>query len=100
VQPETLGLLEQAIRFAQAPFVFGPSGSGMLNATFSRPGTRVLDLESFTNNVRQHAKVYASADCSFSFLFGDVVSDEGALPIRPWKVDMDLLCESLDWLMA
>ncbi len=99
VQPETLSLAQQLAIFASADRIVGPSGSGMLNAVFAPSGSRLLDLESFTHNVRQHAKVYSSAGHRYSFLFGSTVGEEGRpLYLRPWRTDPVAFEEAIAWL--
>jgi hypothetical protein len=73
----------------------------MLNSVFSRPGAKVLDVESFTYTVRQHSKLYSSAGLEHSFLFGEIdPTDSQPLPFRRWKVDAALVKEGIDWLFA
>ncbi len=99
LHPETLSFAQQLATFSTADRIVGPSGSGMLNAAFAPPGSRVLDVESFTQNVRQHAKVYASSGHRYSFLFGSTIGDEGRpLYLRPWRVNLTAFAEAMDWL--
>jgi hypothetical protein len=44
VEPQTLTWVEQVRLFAQASHVVGPMGSGLANALFSPPGSRLLTL--------------------------------------------------------
>jgi capsular polysaccharide biosynthesis protein len=99
--PETLSLAQQIQVFAKARIVVGPSGSGMLNACFCHPSTRLLDMESFHFTVRQHSKIYGSAKLTYSFLFGKV--DEGdnrPLHVRNWAVPAPLAEEGFEWLLS
>lgn len=99
VHPETLRLKAQAELFAAAERIIGPSGSGMVNCLFAKPGAQVLDLESFTNNVRQHAKLYASGSLAYAFAFGAVEPGETQpLPFQNWRLPLDTLDEALAWM--
>ena len=101
VQPETLSLRQQIRCFAGARRIIGPSGSGMLNAVFARPGTRIVDMETFTDTVRQHAKLYTSRGLEYAFLFSTPeASDERPLFVRRWSVDMDMLEQATEWLLS
>jgi capsular polysaccharide biosynthesis protein len=98
IYPETLRLIDQAQLFTSARQVIGPSGSGMLNTIFSSPGIRVLDMESMTVTVRQHAKVYASAGAKYGFLFGNTEEDTRPLYTRRWSISPQILRDALDWI--
>ena len=100
VYPETLSLVEQIRLFAAATRIVGPSGSGMLNAVFSRAGSKVLDIESFSVTVRQHAKVYSSTGKAYAFCFGYFDGSHPTPNVAPWSVDLDVLRSGLDWLSA
>lgn len=100
VYPEILSLQQQIATFAQASHIIGPSGSGMINTIFAPAGCRIVDIETFTNTVRQHAKVYASAQHTYSFLF--IKPDENDpqhIIQRGSTMPLDLLNEAVDWLL-
>ena len=44
IQPEKLPFDEQAMLFANAEFIVSEFGSGMVNAIFSRPGTKLIEI--------------------------------------------------------
>lgn len=101
VFPEALTFSDQVSIFAGSTRIAGPSGSGMLNSAFSKPNSRVLDIESFTYNVRQHAKIYSSTQKQYAFLFGDVdVSDELPLAARNWTIPKSTLTAAIAWLRS
>lgn len=101
VYPESLSFGEQISLFQRARQIVGPSGSGMLNAVFSEPGTRVVDMESFHFTVRQHAKIYGSTQKSYAFLFGTLDQGSSAPPyVRPWSVGNELLDAASEWLVS
>ena len=97
VYPETLTFEQQVAMFASANLVAGPSGSGMLNSTFAPPGTRIIDLESFHYTVRQHAKLYASSQKEYGFVFGRPLDETGRpLHNRSWHLDPEDFNAALD----
>ncbi len=101
VTPEALSFAEQVRVFAAAGRIAGPSGSGMLNAVFAPADARVLDMESFSNNVRQHAKLYSSTRKPYAFAFGDVdAAGDRPLLTRNWTMPLPAAKEALAWLKA
>lgn len=101
VCPETLTLRAQIDLFRSARCVAGPSGSGMLNSLFCTPKSRILDIEHFHVTVRQHAKVYASADQDYAFLFGlPDPEDHRANLVRRWHVPVERVMPAIDWLLG
>jgi capsular polysaccharide biosynthesis protein len=100
VYPETLSFGGQVALFGAARTIVGPSGSGMLNAAFAPSGAGVIDLESFTFTVRQHAKIYASTGKVYGFLFGVPEDDTRTLHLRNWSVDLELFNSALDIIEA
>jgi len=99
VYPETLSITAQARLFAGAEHIIGLSGSGMINCLFAQPKALVLDIESFTWNVRQHAKLYASGSLEFGFAFGIPVSESAQpVPFRNWSLPSNVMNEALNWM--
>jgi capsular polysaccharide biosynthesis protein len=101
IYPETCSFSEQIKAFSRATRVIGPSGSGMLNAAFAREGSRVVDLETYTVAVRQHAKLYASCGHHYAFAFSQP-EESDSLPMfqRKWNLTEPLFLEALEWLSA
>lgn len=101
VYPETLDFGTQISLFRQATRVAGPSGSGMLNSVFAPDGGKVLDLESYTVAVRQHAKIYSSTGKDYAFGFGAFAGpDTRDLHVRPWSMKPQTMTEAMDWLRS
>ncbi len=97
IHPETLTFEQQVALFASASLIAGPSGSGMLNSAFASPGTRVIDLESFHFTVRQHAKLYASSQKEYGFVFGMTLDEIGRpLHNRSWHLKLEDFNAALD----
>ncbi len=90
IYPETMSFEMQVVIFNLAKIIVGPSGSGMLNSVFSKPGTLIIDMESFTHTVRQHFNIYSSTNKKNGFLFG-TLKDSSKTIYSPWEIDLDLL---------
>ena len=101
VYPETLSFSAQISKFRSAKYIAGPSGSGMFNSIFAPAGCRILDIESFHNTVRQHAKFYSSTGRAYAFLFGRLDPDDGSHPIsRRYRVEFSDLIKGIEWLLS
>lgn len=99
IWPETLSLSDQIRAFSGARLLLGPSGSGMLNVAFASHPARIVDIETFTTTVRQHAKLYSSCGADYAFLFSTLTGDENQSPIiRPSVCPMELLDQAIAWL--
>jgi len=97
--PECWSLEHQIGQLMNANRICGPSGSGMLVSAFSESGARVLDIESYTSNVRQHAYLYSSSSKDYGFCFGQI-DDASALNIirSPWRAAVDDILSGLEAL--
>lgn len=101
IYPETLSFSNQIRIFRSAEEIAGPSGSGMLNAMFCLRNSKVLDMESFTFTVRQHSKIYSSANLRYAFLFGQLDASDSQPPLfSRWSVPLKLAREGFEWLIA
>ncbi len=100
IYPETLTFRNQIKIFANAKRIFGPSGSGMLNAVFAVAETKVVDIETFTVAVRQHANLYSCSSKEYCFIFEHPDErDDRPLFQRRWRLQDNLLREALEWAM-
>ena len=88
---EDLSVIEQISIFKGASVICGPSGSGMINAMFCKPGTRLLELESFSSCMRQHAKLYSSRGLHYSVVYGDIADNGKNSITSKWSVNIDSL---------
>ena len=61
----------------------------MLTSIVANPGTTVIDMESYTVSVRQHALLYASTGKRYGFVFG-TIDDPTKRPLefQPWRVSI------------
>jgi len=93
--PETWQLKRQIGMFAAAEDVVGPSGSGTLLSAFAAEGARVLELESYSLNVVQHARLYATTGKHYGFAFGATEPETSAPDRRAWRLDPEILDQAM-----
>ena len=99
IEPEALAPAEQIAAFASADMIVGPSGSGLFNVVFCRPGTKVLDIESEPNWLYAHAGLFASCHTRYG-LFGGAV-DSGDPPVhRRFSIDVQAFVSRVMQFMA
>lgn len=99
LNPETIGFQQQQSIFKGASCIVGPSGSGMLNSIFAPDGCKVIDIESFTYTMRQHANVYGSSFKKYAFVLGKFEDDSEPVQLRSWSVNGRLLTEAVDFML-
>ncbi|MBK1626187.1 hypothetical protein CH311_04925 [Afifella marina DSM 2698] len=89
VRPESLLLRPRIAAFRDAEIVIGPSGSGLFNCVFCRPGTTILELEPHGGFRPMHQSLYRSLGLAHAFLRGEIVSP-GPAPAHPnWRIEAD-----------
>ncbi len=98
VYPETLSFIDQMKLYAGARKIVGLSGSGMFNTIFSIPGSKVVDIESFTWNVGQHSKFYSSCGMNYALAFGSLTDKIHSPALSSWCLRMDTVSEIIAWL--
>ncbi|WP_414832265.1 glycosyltransferase family 61 protein [Afifella sp. YEN Y35] len=87
IRPETLPLGARIAAFQEAEIVIGPSGSGLFNCVFCRPGTTILELEPHGGFRPMHQSLYRSLGFAHGFLRGEIVSP-GPAPAHPnWRIE-------------
>lgn len=91
VEPERLDVKDQIATFAAADLVVGPSGSGMYNTLFCRPGTKVIDLQSERQWIYSYAAMYASLGLEYGIFVGKADPTDGNLVHRRWTVNIEAL---------
>jgi len=91
VEPQLLTAAEQIAAFAAADVVVGPSGAGMFNAVFCRPGTRLIDIESEPHWIYPHSCLFASAELDYGIMEGLAADNDWSRHHKPWRVNIDAL---------
>ena len=89
VEPERLRFEEQVALFNQADAVVGLGGAAMFNTVFCRPQTKVVSIEGTSAFALNHARLFASLDHDYAFVFGDADPAQPAYPHGSWVVDVD-----------
>lgn len=89
--PEENSADEQVVAFSSASMVVGPSGGGMFNTVFCRPGTKVIDIESEEDWIYAHTGLFASSSLRYGIFVGKVDIADPAPVHRRWSVNIDAL---------
>jgi hypothetical protein len=90
VEPQKLSPEGQVKMFSSADIVVGPAGSGMFNAVFCHPGTRLIDIESEPHWIHAHMNLFGSLKLRYGIFEGQRVIDSLS-PHQPFKVNIDAL---------
>jgi capsular polysaccharide biosynthesis protein len=93
VEPEYLTAAQQVATFANAELVVGPSGSGMFNAAFCRPGTKIIDIESEPHWVFQLSCLFASLGLPYGIFEASAVNRDWSVHHKPFHVNIDALVQ-------
>ena len=99
VEPEFLTAAQQVATFADADLVVGPSGSGMFNTAFCRPGTKVIDIESEPHWVFQLSCLFASSGLPYGIFEGLAVNQDWSTHHKPFHVNIDALVQRIRHLI-
>lgn len=94
VSPEKLDVVEQIRIFAGADLVVGPSGAGMFNTVFCRPGTKIIDIESQPDWIHAHACLFGSCGHRFGIFVAKSVSTSPP-PHQPFTVNIEALVRQI-----
>jgi Glycosyltransferase 61 len=96
VEPQHLTAAEQVEAFASAGLVVGPSGSGMFNAVFCKPGTKLIDIESEPHWIYPHTSLFASRGLEYGIFEGQAVDRDWSVHHKAWTVDIDTLVRRIE----
>lgn len=96
VEPETLDFVGQIRTFSTAEMVIGPSGSGMFNAVFCHPGTRLIDIESEPHWIHAHTSLFASCGLDYGLFVGSTDEPGAIAHHQPWRVNIEALLSRIN----
>jgi len=88
VEPELLPFEEQVRIFSNAKFIVGLGGAAMFNAVFASPGTNLISIESTSVFALNHARLFASLELNYGFIFGEQTQAVGNYPHNPWTINV------------
>jgi capsular polysaccharide biosynthesis protein len=91
VAPEALSVPEQIRTFSSAQMVVGPSGSGMFNIVYCRPGTKVIDIESEPHWIHAHRCLFSSCGMRYGIFVGKAEDKDFSRHHKPWTLNVDAL---------
>jgi capsular polysaccharide biosynthesis protein len=91
VFPEKLTAVEQIRTFSAAELVVGPAGSGMFNAVFCHPATKLIDIESEPHWIHAHRSLFASCGLRYGIFAGSATDRDYTTHHKQWKVNIPAL---------
>jgi capsular polysaccharide biosynthesis protein len=98
IEPQKLSARGQVEVFSSADIVVGPAGSGMFNAVFCHPGTRLIDIESEPHWIHAHRCLFGSLGLRYGIFEGEPVTDS-PVPHQPFRVNIDALMRRIGSLV-
>jgi capsular polysaccharide biosynthesis protein len=99
IEPESLSVREQVAIFRSARFVVGPSGAGMFNTLFCRPGTSILSLEPLSSWIWQHCNLFGSMGHAYGFVTGGAILDDPEPVQKSWRADIPVVLKRVQEVM-
>ncbi|MCE6077180.1 DUF563 domain-containing protein [Agrobacterium vitis] len=96
-EPEKHSFEEQVATFNAARVVVGPSGAGMFNTIFCRPGTTVVSMEPLLTWLSLHTNMFSSMGHNYGLILGGSDPSDPSVQKR-WSVDIDAVMPFLKGL--
>ncbi len=94
-EPEKHTYIEQIQAFSSAEMIIGPSGAGMFNAVFCRPGTKIIDIESEPHWIYAHSGLFASKNLRYGIFNGKTLETDTRPVHQNWTVNIDALIDRI-----
>lgn len=91
VEPQRLSARDQVATFGSADLVVGPSGAGMFNAVFCRPGVKLIDIESEPHWIKTHINLFASAGLEYGVFESLAADRDWSVHHKSWSVNIEAL---------
>ncbi len=91
IRPHNMSARQQIEAFSAADVVVGAAGSAMFNSVFSRPGTRIIDIESEPHWIFAHANLFGSCGLDYGILEAKAVDHDWSVVHKPFSVNVDAL---------
>lgn len=96
IEPELLPFETQVAIFRRAKIVVGLGGAGMFNVVFSRPGTRVVSIESSADFVHGHASLFAALNHRYGVIFGRQDLSDATIVHKRWTIDIARAVQAIE----
>lgn len=91
IRPHNMSARQQIEAFSAADVIVGAAGSAMFNVVFSRPGTRVIDIESEPHWIFAHANLFGSCGLDYGILEARAIDQDWSVAHKPFSVNVDAL---------
>jgi hypothetical protein len=91
IRPHSMSILQQIEAFSAADLIVGPAGSAMFNVVFSRPGTRLIDIESEPHWYFAHMNLFGSCGLNYGIFEAKARDQDWSMPHKPFVVNTDAL---------
>ncbi|MDM0038515.1 glycosyltransferase 61 family protein [Variovorax sp. J22G21] len=91
IRPHNMSSRQQIEAFSAADVIVGASGSAMFNVVFSRPGTRLIDIESEPHWIFAHTNLFGSCGLDYGILEAKAIDQDWGTAHKPFSVNVDAL---------
>ena len=91
IRPHEMSILQQIESFSAADLIVGPAGSAMFNVVFSRPGTKLIDIESEPHWLFAHMNLFGSCSLNYGIFEAKAIDQDWNIPHKPFTVNADAL---------
>ena len=91
IRPHNMSSRQQIEAFSAADVIVGASGSAMFNVVFSRPGTRLIDIESEPHWIFAHTNLFGSCGLGYGILEAKAIDQDWGTAHKPFSVNVDAL---------
>ena len=91
IRPHNMSAKQQIEAFSAADVIVGAAGSAMFNVVFSRPGTRIVDIESEPHWIFAHANLFGSCGLDYGILEARAADQDWSVVHKPFAVNVDAL---------
>jgi len=99
--PDLYSVSEQIAAFRDADFIVGPSGAGLFNAVFCKPGTQLIDIESSSSGwTYGHTNLFSSLELNYGFVWGKVEDASGEGVHKAYFVDVNAVVERVKSMLC
>jgi capsular polysaccharide biosynthesis protein len=100
LEAENRAAAEQVATFTGADFVIGASGSGIFNAVFCRPGTKIIDIESEPHWALPIRCLLDSSELPYVIFEAMAQDQDWSVHHKPFEVNITALVERIQAMIT